>query len=86
MTLWIGCILAAMALEALALVVFHRRTGRGPPAASVLPNIAAGAMLLVGMRLALAGTSWGWISLCLLLSLAAHLADLRQRWTPGAPH
>lgn len=81
MTGWIDWILAGMGLEAIALAVFHRRTGRGPPTASILPNIAAGAMLLLGMRLALAGTWWGWISLCLFIGLMAHLADLRQRWT-----
>lgn len=78
MTVWIDWILAGMVLEALGLTLWRRRTGRGP--AAILANIAAGAMLLLGMRLALAGAWWGWVSLCLLLGLAAHLTDLRQRW------
>lgn len=81
MTVWIDWILAGMALEALALVILHRQTGRGPAPAAILPNITAGAMLLLGMRVALSGSWWGWVSLCLLLGLVAHLADLRQRWS-----
>ena len=80
MTAWIDWILAGMGVEAVALAIYHRQSGRGPAGRSILPNIAAGAMLLLGMRAALVGAWWGWVSACLLGGLAAHLADLRQRW------
>ncbi len=81
MTLWIDCILAGMAAEAVLLTLLFRRSGRGVAPRALLPNLAAGAMLLLAMRLALVGAWWGWVSIALLAGLAGHLADLRQRWT-----
>ena len=80
MTAWIDWILAGMAAEAALLALLYRRTGRGIGPAALLPTLLAGAMLLLGMRLALAGAGWGWVSACLLAGLAGHLGDLRQRW------
>ncbi len=75
----IDAILVLVALEALALVAFARRTGRVAPAA-ILANLLAGASLMLALRLALAGTGWPWIGLALMAALVAHLADLRQRF------
>lgn len=80
MTAWIDWILAGMGLEALGLSAYHRLTGRGPAAAGMLPNLAAGAMLLLGLRLALSGAGRGWIAAALAAALAGHLTDLRHRW------
>ncbi|GAC1340627.1 MAG: hypothetical protein NVSMB18_11060 [Acetobacteraceae bacterium] len=80
MTAWIDWILAGMVLEAAALALLYRRTGRGIEPISLLPTLLAGAMLLLAMRLALGGAWWGWVSVCLLAGLAGHLGDLRQRW------
>ena len=79
MTLWIDCILAGIALEALILALLQRRWPRIPPPAALLPNLAGGAFLLLAMRLALAGAWWPWVSATLLGGLGAHLIDLRHR-------
>ncbi len=76
----IDLILALTAVEAVALIAWHRRSGRGIAAADLLPNLAAGACLLLAVRVALAGAGWMWAALCLAGSLVAHLSDLRRRW------
>ena len=59
-------------------------TGRGPALVDVLPNLVSGAMLLLAVRLASTQTHWAWLALVLLLSLLAHLLDLRRRWPVDA--
>jgi hypothetical protein len=76
----IDAILALVAVEAALLVALARRSGRVRPAA-ILANLAAGAGLLAALRLALAGAAWPWIGLALAAALAAHLADLQQRFS-----
>jgi hypothetical protein len=72
-------VLALTVLEAVALVLLHRRTGRGLAPADLLPTLLAGASLLVALRLALGGASFMWIAVCLLAALLAHLVDLWRR-------
>ena len=55
MTVWLDCILAGMAAEAVLLTLLYRRTGRGIAPGALLPNLFAGATLLLAMRLALGG-------------------------------
>ncbi|HEX8373858.1 MAG TPA: hypothetical protein VF606_01615 [Geminicoccaceae bacterium] len=76
----VDLILGLTVLEAVALVAFHRRTGRGVALADLLANLLAGVCLLLALRAALLGAWWGWIALCLSASLVAHLIDLRRRW------
>ncbi len=76
----IDLVLASVLAQAGLLVLLWRRTGRGVPPASLLPMLAAGACLLVGLRLALVGAWWGWIGAAMLAGLVAHLIDLKQRW------
>ncbi len=76
----VDLILLLVLAEAVALLALHRATGRGPPPAALLPNLAAGACLLLALRSALRGAPWPLLALCLLGSLLAHLADLRERW------
>ncbi len=83
MTGWIDLILALIALEGVGLLVLRRVTGRGPSAGALLPNLLAGAALLVAMRLALTGEAPALVGLALLAGLLAHLADLRGRWNTG---
>jgi hypothetical protein len=73
-------IVAVMVIEAVALLAFHHRTGRGIAPASLLSNLAAGLFLVLALRGALVGSSPAVIGLLLLGGLAAHLLDLRQRW------
>ena len=76
----VDIILAATIVEAAVLVVAQRRTGRGIAPDVLLPNLLAGACLLLALRLSLGGAAWPWLALCLLAALLCHLADLRARW------
>ena len=73
-------ILAGMLAEAAVLLGYRARTGRGPAPGSLLPNLAAGALLLLALLAALEGAGWPVIALSLLGALVAHVIDLRARW------
>lgn len=77
-------ILLLVLAEAVGLVALHRATGHGPAPGALLPNLAAGACLLLALRFALRGAAWPVLALCLLGSLVAHLLDLRDRWPKQA--
>jgi len=81
----VDLVLALVALEAIGLAIYRRRTGRGVAAGDLLPNLVAGACLLLALRAALTGAGWMWVAGWLAASLPAHLADLRRRWrrSPG---
>lgn len=80
MTTIIALIIAGMVLEGAGLAAYHRLTGRGPAPAALLPNLAAGAMLLLAMLFVLNGAGWWRVSACLLGALAGHVVDMRRRW------
>ena len=73
-------ILAGMLCEALCLVLFNRKTGRGIAPARLAGDIGAGACLLLAAIAALRHAPWPLITGALLLALVAHLFDLAQRW------
>lgn len=75
----IDVILALVALEGAALLLWHRRTGRGPAAIPLLCNLASGAALMLAVRAALTGAAWPAVATCLLLSLVAHASELVLR-------
>lgn len=76
----VDLILAAMALEALALGLLWRRAARGLPTFPLLVCLASGACLLLALRAALTGAGalaiGGWLGVGFL----AHLGDLALRW------
>ncbi len=74
-------VLALVALEVVVLVIYHRRTGRGPVPGNVLPSIVSGACLFLALRAALVDSRWPVVAMWLVLALAAHLVDLARRWT-----
>jgi hypothetical protein len=76
----VDIVLALTAAEAIGVVWYARRTGRGPAPAAFLGNLLSGICLMLALRVALVGAWWGWIGLCLVGALAAHLGDLRRRW------
>ncbi len=76
----VDVILALMVLEGIALVAYHRATGRGVAPAGLLATMLAGGCLLLALRVALTGASWHWIALLLAAALVAHVADLWRRW------
>ncbi len=75
-------VLACLLLEALLLTALWLRRG-APALAAFLPNLMAGAALVLALRLLHGGAPWYWLPLLLLGALLAHLFDLRQRW--GGP-
>ncbi|WP_295454986.1 hypothetical protein [uncultured Thiodictyon sp.] len=76
----IDLVLFLIGLEAIGLMVLWRM-GRCPvPPLATLLILAPGSCLLVAARAALTGAAWGWVSFFLLVALAIHLVDLRQRW------
>lgn len=81
----VDAILLLTALEAAGLLWLHHRAGAGVAPADLLPNLLAGASLLLALRAGLAGAWFGWVAAALLAALVFHLADLRRRWRPTAP-
>ncbi len=75
-----GFIIAVTVVEYVMIAAWHRRSGGGVAPSDLLPNLLAGGFLVLALGLALVGAWWGWIALCLLGALLAHLADLRRRW------
>ena len=76
----VDLILAIVAFEAIAITAYWHRTGRGLSPSQLLPNLLAGAALLLALRLAMSGFSWPYYTACLALAGIANIADLRQRW------
>ena len=76
----VDLILMLTLVEAAVLVLHHHSTGRGVAPGEFLGNLLSGVFLLLALRAGLVGAWWGWISICLLAALAAHLNDLRARW------
>lgn len=73
-------ILILVLLEAPALLMIRRITGRGPRLGELLPTLISGALLLLAVRAALADVWWGLTALPLAGALVAHLVDLARRW------
>jgi len=77
--------LLVLVLEALAVLALWR-AGRLPVAArGLLSNLAAGACLLIALRLSLLDAAPGWSALWLALALGAHVLDLRRRLAGPVP-
>lgn len=76
----IDFILLLVAAEALVFALLYRRLGAGPSPLQLLPNLAAGASILMALRASLAGQDG--VAICIWLALAglAHCADMIARW------
>ncbi len=72
-------ILFLVAIEAAALIVFHRKTRRGIPYTPLIANLIAGGCLMLAIRSALLDQSWPWIGCFMALALVAHLIDFGTR-------
>lgn len=73
-------ILALVVIEAIALIVYWRRRGRGVPPLDLIVNLASGACLMLALRSALMHQSWQWTAAWLAAAGVAHLADIARRW------
>lgn len=67
-------------LEGMALVAYHRLTGRGVRPGDFLMNLVSGLCLMCALRVALSGAAWPWIAGWLAAAGLAHAWDLRRRW------
>jgi len=77
---WIDFVLVIVLIEVLAARVFLSKRWTAASVNGLTANLAAGAALILAVRLALTNASGGWILLCLSLSLLAHLSDIAFRW------
>ncbi|KAB1074794.1 hypothetical protein [Methylobacterium planeticum] len=76
----IEIILGLVLFEAVALLAWRARTGRGPRARPLLLNLTSGASLMLALRASLVGAGWTVIAGWLALSFAAHLGELVLRF------
>jgi hypothetical protein len=76
----IDFILIVVVVEAAVLLLLWRRAGRGVAPSDLLPNLCAGAFLLLALRAVLAGAGWMTASFCLASAGLAHLTDIYRRW------
>lgn len=81
----IDIILVMVLVEMAVLALAHRMTRRAPTFTRLLPNLAAGFLLLLSLRAAIADLSWRLIALPLGLALIAHVFDLIGRWPGNEP-
>jgi len=72
-------VLLVLILESVALLLWHRRTGRGLPPAAILGLALPGVALVLALRAALTGAGWPWVAMALTSAFAAHLFDLWLR-------
>ena len=76
----IDLILVLVLAEIIALAIYWRWGGKGIALANFLPNAAAGAFLLLALRVALTGYGWHAACLCLAAAGVAHIIDVSRRW------
>jgi hypothetical protein len=76
----IDLILIVVAIEAVVLVLLWRYARRGIAPGDLLPNLCAGAFLLLALRATLAGGGWTIASGCLAAAGLAHVIDVSRRW------
>ena len=76
----VDLILVVVVIEASALLLYWARARRGIAPLDLLPNLCAGAFLLLALRATLAGSGWMIASLCLSAAGLAHLTDVYRRW------
>ena len=76
----VDLILVLVIVEAAALLLYWARARRGIAPLDLLPNLCAGAFLLLALRATLAGGGWMIASLWLAAAGLAHLTDVSRRW------
>jgi hypothetical protein len=78
----IEVIIAITALEAVALTLYHRLTGKGVAPKEFAANLLSGLCLMFALRSALLGHSGSVTALFLSASGLLHASDLWRRWKP----
>ena len=75
----VDLILALVAAEAVLIVVWRRRTGRGLRLPDAVSLLLPGAFLFLALRAALTAAPWTTTALWLVGAFAAHLVDVARR-------
>lgn len=70
----VDLVLGVIAVEAIWLILSKRMT-----LWSTVLALGPGVCILLGVRAALVGSDWWWVSLALAASFPLHLLDLRRR-------
>jgi hypothetical protein len=76
----VDLILVVVVIEAAVLILYWSRVRQGVAPFDLLPNLFAGAFLLLALRVTLAGGGWMMASGCLAAAGLAHLTDIHRRW------
>ncbi len=76
----IGGIVVLIVIEAFVLVRRHQTTGLGAPPSVVLPNLLAGAILMLGIQLALWDQVYPGVFICLTVAGLCHSLEYRNHW------
>jgi hypothetical protein len=76
-------LLAGVAVEAVLLLLWHRRTGGGLPPSQLLPTLLAGAGVMLAWRASAAGAPPLWVAGAMAMAGVAHAVDLGRRWHRG---
>ncbi len=76
----VDLILLIVAIEAVGLIAYWRATGKGIAPRDLLPNLIAGAFLLLALRLTIADAGWMAICACLAAAGVANVIDVMRRW------
>lgn len=74
----VDVVLLVLAIEAIWLKC------RGQRWADIVPALLPAALMMLGLRAALIGMAWPFVSLPLALAFPVHLYDLRRRGMVGA--
>ena len=76
----VDIILLIVAIEAVALGLYWRATGKGVAPADLLPNLIAGGCLLLALRLVIANADWRAVCAVLAAAGIASAIDISRRW------
>jgi hypothetical protein len=76
----IDLVLIVVAVEAAVLLLVWRYAKRGIAPGDLLPNLCAGAFLLLALRVTIGGGGWMVACGCLAAAGLAHLIDVHRRW------
>lgn len=78
--LLIDGVIAVTLIEAVVLLLIHRRTGQGVAPRDFLANLVSGLCLMLALRSLVHDAGSGWLAACLLAAGIAHGTDIVWRW------
>jgi len=80
----IDLVMAITLLEAAALSLHHRLTGKGVAPGDFIVNLASGLCLMLALRGALGDAGNAWVLVPLALAGLVHAFDISRRWRTRA--